>query len=230
MAQRRFKAELFRCALYPRIAAVGRAAVDTAAQGFEFGDGLRVVDVAHPVSRPGDWPVAEEFLLVLGLLPAVPEAAPTPVFGLAYEVGAQRVALDVTTDGQQVVVGCDEEGLEATLVQVAGADGAVRRVPALGMGERQQAQVVGEIAERDKRCQEPFHGITSFLGHPRWRSVDSRPSCFAVRCTHVSLPGVWWSGKVPDTFFCTFLHDLEKYGRMRRTAGLNSTRGRECPG
>jgi hypothetical protein len=56
-----------------------------------------------------------------------------------HKVGPQGVALDVATDGVEVVVGLDGEGFETTLVNVARTRGVIVSVPAHAMRVRQPA-------------------------------------------------------------------------------------------
>ena len=58
------------------------------------------------------------------------EAAVRPELGAADEVGSEKVALYVATKGEKMFVALDGEGFEATLVEVAVADGASKSAQA----------------------------------------------------------------------------------------------------
>jgi hypothetical protein len=66
-----------------------------------------------------------------------PKAAPLPVLGALDEPGAQRVALDVSTDRDEVIVRLNGKGLESALVQVAAAHASAMRVPSLRVRHRE---------------------------------------------------------------------------------------------
>ena len=62
------------------------------------------------------------------------------------QAGAQRVALDIAADGDEVRVVLDQERLVAALVEMALAGGAVAAVPGLGMALGQAADEAAQIA------------------------------------------------------------------------------------
>lgn len=80
---------------------------------FQLGVGLGLVHLRDPIVRAHHRPFGEE-RWGCRFRPAS-QARPWPVLGSFHEVGAPRVALDVTKDGQQVVI-LDEEGTVSPLV------------------------------------------------------------------------------------------------------------------
>jgi len=80
-----------------------------------------------------------------------PGAAPGPVLGPAvggrpHQPGAQRVAFDVTADGEQVLAVLDGEGFVGALVEVASALGVVVGVPPPDVGGGQAVHVPAQVA------------------------------------------------------------------------------------
>lgn len=76
----------------------------------------------------------------------VPKAAPAPLLGAGNHVRTQRIALDIATDGVEVIVLLNWKRLEAALIHGARADGAMGQVPAAGVRVGEPAKVVGEVA------------------------------------------------------------------------------------
>jgi len=74
-----------------------------------------------------------------------PQATPPPLLGALNQVGAQRVALNVTANGEEMGVLLHDEGLKAPLIQMTGTCSRAMRVPALRVREGYQAHVVGEV-------------------------------------------------------------------------------------
>lgn len=78
--------------------------------------------------------------------PSCPEAAALPILGAADEVGSRGGPLDVRSHREEQLVGPHRERPEPTLVQVAGADGAVVGEPPLGVGHGEPAREHRSVA------------------------------------------------------------------------------------
>lgn len=141
---RPFQAQVLHELLSPIVVAEGGSTPCAGAQRCQFLIALRFVHERTPVIGSLDRPVAEQVGVAAGF--AAPQAAPAPVLGAWHEAGAQRVAFDISQYDQQVEVGLDGEGFEASLIEVAGARGVVMRVPALGVGVGQPLHEVTELA------------------------------------------------------------------------------------
>ena len=111
--------------------AEGAPAIDAGSQGVEFGGGFGTVDPGGPVAAETKGPVLRGRKPGWrGLGHAIVEAAPFPVLGAFDEIGAQRVALDVSGDREKVFVVLDRERFVPSLVEGAGAGGVAVGVPA----------------------------------------------------------------------------------------------------
>src|SRR6516164_7510242 len=86
------------------------------------------------------------FALVQSGFAAAPpgEARPLPVLGPSHEFRAQRVALDITEHGRQMVVVLDGKGLESALPDMS--RGAVMAMVSPGVGREQPLDPAAQIA------------------------------------------------------------------------------------
>jgi hypothetical protein len=110
--------------------AEGLAPADAPADGLLLGGIHRGVDAGDPVVGPGDRPGVGDRPRGPGRAGGVSrQAAPTPVLGAGDEAGLEGVALDVAASDEEVVVILDGEGLEASLVEVAGTGRVAVGVP-----------------------------------------------------------------------------------------------------
>src|SRR5262249_15101982 len=101
---------------HPVLLAEGLAALHTAAQGFPFGGGLRLLHPCAPARRQRQRAVLEQAALLLHAVPSAPRAAPAPAVGPLDQPGPQRVALHVAAAGQVVLVVLHREGLTDSLL------------------------------------------------------------------------------------------------------------------
>jgi len=121
--------------------------LDADAERVEFGLGLGEVDAGEPIAGRIDGPlIHRQQPFGPAVFSVVGEAAPGPLLGGLYEIGAQRVAFDVAADGQKVIMLLDGKAFEAALIERAGAGGAVVGVVALGVGGGEQAHKVTELS------------------------------------------------------------------------------------
>jgi len=68
------------------------------------------------------------------------------VGGAFYEVGSQGVGFNVARDSEVVVIVLDREALEATLIEMAYADGSVGDVETLSVSEGCPSHEFGDVA------------------------------------------------------------------------------------
>ena len=135
-----FQAELPGDPLLPGLAAERLAPCDAAADRLHFRLGLWTVHVLHPTPPQRNGRVRQQRLLFFVAANPPIKAAPPPAFRLSHQARPQRVPLDVPQHGRQVVVAGDRERLEAALINVAHAGGAVMGVEPLRMRDRQPAK------------------------------------------------------------------------------------------
>lgn len=108
---------------------------------------LGEVDLVGPAAGDGDGPLCEgEEPLFHGGVIATGSGAEVPGGGFLGELGADGGTLDETADVEEVLVFLDGEALVAALVDRAHAGGAVEGVEALGVGDGDEAEEVGEFA------------------------------------------------------------------------------------
>lgn len=101
--------------------------------------------MGHPLAGPRDRPVGEQLLLLGRAVLSPPQTAKGPVFCPLAQTGSQRIPLDVSQDGQQVLILLNGKRLEPSLVEVAGSLGAVMGVPPHGVRVSQPAEEVREL-------------------------------------------------------------------------------------
>lgn len=112
------------------------SAIDTPAERLQGLVWQGFVNPLHPGFRLVHGPGAQQsWSCGLPSFP-LPEASPPPVFGLEDQPGTHRVTFDVPTDGEEMLISLDREGLEAALVQVPSPCRMVVCMPALRVGER----------------------------------------------------------------------------------------------
>jgi len=141
-AERVFQVEAAGGLADPARMAEGRSAVDAATKGLEFLGRLRLVDLSRPAARAVDGRLSRQVGRILQTIH--PEARPRPVFGGADELGAERVALDVGQDAEQVRVLLNREGAEAALPDVAAT--AMAAVVAADVAGEQPLHESAEVA------------------------------------------------------------------------------------
>ena len=115
---------------------------------FEFPFRLRLVDVRYPLAWPIKRPGSKKVRIDLGSMLAPPHTTPSPVLSTLTKTGSQRIAFDVTQDGQQVLVFLDGKGLEPTLIEMAGPLRVMMGVPTHRMGVGQPPKESGNLMLR----------------------------------------------------------------------------------
>lgn len=109
----------------------------------------------------------------------MPQTRPTPpILGAGHHAGAQCIAFRVSTNRREMLVFCDGERLESSLVSTIGSHRATRQVPASRVRIGQPPQGLGKIAIlagpqnpvpmiRQEAKGEPTHGhlLAGFLQH-----------------------------------------------------------------
>ncbi len=68
-----------------------------------------------------------------------------PAFGFLRQLCSERIAFDISHDGEQVVSGLNREGLEPSLVEVPGSAGVEVGVPRHRVGDGQPSEEVGDL-------------------------------------------------------------------------------------
>ena len=101
--------------------------------------------MGHPLARAADWPLGEQLPLLGRAMLSPPQTAEGPVFCPLAQTGSQRIPLDISQHGQQVLILLNGKRLESSLVEVAGSFGAVMGVPPHGVRVRQPAEEVREL-------------------------------------------------------------------------------------
>jgi len=135
----------------------------------QFCFGLSAVDVGEPLAGTGDWPIAQNALLLRRAVSASPQTAELPVLRPLAQTGSQRVPFDVPQHCQQVVVGLDGKRLEPSLVQMPRAFGVVVSVPPHRVGVRQPPEEIRQL----RIGLGPHHKVP-VVGHDRIRE-DRQP-------------------------------------------------------
>jgi len=140
----------------PGVGAQGLSALQAEAHALEFFFGHGAVDVFDPVGGALDGPLGQQCAEAVGLgrgrgrwrgvRGAGVEACVGPLFGAVAEAGGEGVALDVATEGEEIVVAFDGKAFEAALVKMAIPDGVVRHPPAHGVGMGEAAEEIGQFA------------------------------------------------------------------------------------
>src|SRR4029079_7400901 len=74
------------------------------------------------------------------------QTAPGPKLGAPYELRPQRISLDVTADGIEMVIRFDGEGFIRSLIEMTIADALSKQSPASDVGGRQALHEVAELA------------------------------------------------------------------------------------
>ncbi len=69
-----------------------------------------------------------------------------PVFRASHQLRSQGIALDITSDGQEMLIGLDRKRLEAALIDRPSPGGVMMGMPALRMGDGDPAEHLGEFA------------------------------------------------------------------------------------
>ncbi len=102
---------------HPTLISIGLASLHAAAQTFQFGFGLWLVNDLQPilVSWYGAWMQERQ----LGRDQPPRQARPGPILGTLHQVGSQRVSFDVTQDREEVLILLNRERLESSLPYVA---------------------------------------------------------------------------------------------------------------
>src|SRR5262249_14851203 len=88
----------------------------------------RVVGDSEPVRWYRHRPSRKERIAVIATMPS---ARPAPFFNSASQQRADRIASDVASDGQEVMIALYRNRFESSLVEGPGAGRAARGVPAL---------------------------------------------------------------------------------------------------
>ena len=79
-------------------------APDAVANRRDFRFCLRSVDMLHPTGGTANGPCAQKGLFFRRAVDISPETAPPPLLGPRDEPGPQRVAFNVSTDGEEMLV------------------------------------------------------------------------------------------------------------------------------
>jgi len=129
--------------LLPRRCPKRRATPQRLTPRRQFARRLRTIDPLQPVCRQRYRPGIQKLQTPLVCPPC--QTRPRPLFRPRHQLGAQRVAFDVATDGDQMIVLLNRESFEATLVQRSGAAAVVVGVPTHGMCQGQPMQEVRQV-------------------------------------------------------------------------------------
>ena len=151
LSECRFQSQAESRLLLPNRGTERLAAVDAAAQGFDFFLGLRAVHAGGPVARQWRRAIGQNPADRVDYRPgfdsaAVEQASPTPVFRASAQPGPQGIAFRVPQDGEVMVVFLNGKRLESALVKMAATGRVAVGVPALGMRVREPAEKFGEFA------------------------------------------------------------------------------------
>jgi hypothetical protein len=121
----------------PAIGPVGHSACDAFSDRLHLARRLGLIDVIQPPCRPRNRQWAENGLRHGRAIRAMPGTPVFPLLRTRAEIRPQGVPLHVSHHGQKVVVFFDRKRLESTLVQMAGPDGVVARMPPhrVGVGQ-----------------------------------------------------------------------------------------------
>ncbi len=126
--------------------ALGPAPGDGIAEALQLGWAVGAVDPWHPVGGPGH-PQAGLDRPLLWMAPR-PQAGPGPLFRPFSQLGAQRVALHIPADGQQVRVGLKGKRLLRPVVEMAGSDALPRHMPPSRVGRGDAPHELAQLALR----------------------------------------------------------------------------------
>src|SRR5258708_38930028 len=95
------------------------------------------MDNRQPVGGHGQRPARKENYGLCSCVLSPPQAGPAPVLRSLDQVGAERVAFNVTHDSEEMRILLHGETLETPLIEMATTQRMVMRVPAHRMGVRQ---------------------------------------------------------------------------------------------
>ena len=134
-----FQAERFCRCRGPGFSAEGGASVDAAANGCQFGVGLRRINMLQPTGTAANWPCRQQFFFSRRSGVPAMKTAPTPVFRTFHQLRPQSIAFHIPAQRQKVVIALNRKRFESPLIQVTRTSRFAMSVPALRMSQCQLA-------------------------------------------------------------------------------------------